>query len=527
MGRPDLMDEAAAGPIAWPTLDVEIPPTSPEAVAVPPMRRWLDLARGNRAVLDADSSDVAGTPLADLRRAARAQAAAAAAAYTRGLGLEVAEGRPDLLLCTGHQPTLVHPGIWIKYLALSRLVPPGGIGLSLIVDSDAADEIAAEVPRADGRLRRARVVLARGGREVPAEIISAPTAGDWRAFVAEVDAHLQTLPEAKVVAAWARARALPPPPRGAGLSGAVTWLRRTLEGRRPYLDLPVSQVAGLPAFRRFALAILRDARRFADLHNACLASYREHYGIRTGAQPFPDLVADAARVEVPFWYLADGRRWPLFVDPEGGVLVADGRPVGALPAAVDDAAFAALPIRPRALVLTAFARLVLSDLFIHGVGGGRYDRATDAIIRAFFGVRPPAYAVVTATLWLPFASGAPSVAERRRLQRLLLDLQHNPDRYLSRDAGPHRALVEEKWALIRTLDQPGLLRRERRAATRRIREINQILQVVVADRVAEVQEALRALDRRDQDAEVVGYRGFPFLLHPVESVEALVDALGR
>ena len=32
---------------------------------------------------------------------------------------------------------------------------------------------------------------------------------------------------------------------------------------------------------------------------------------------------------------------------------------------------------------------VLSDLFIHGIGGAKYDELTDEIIRRFFGIEPP------------------------------------------------------------------------------------------------------------------------------------------
>ena len=48
-------------------------------------------------------------------------------------------------------------------------------------------------------------------------------------------------------------------------------------------------------------------------------------------------------------------------------------------------------LRPRALITTMFARLVLSDIFIHGIGGAKYDQVTDAIVRRFFAVEPPEY----------------------------------------------------------------------------------------------------------------------------------------
>jgi hypothetical protein len=421
---------------------------------------------------------------------------------------------------------LVHPGIWVKYLALSRLVPPDGVGLNLIVDSDVVEEVAAEVPHADGRLRRERVVLARGEAEVPTELLAAPTPAEWRAFVTSIDAHLATLDEPRVGEGWARTRLLPAPPTAQSLPGAITAARRMLEGPRPYLDLPVSQLSQTSSFRAFVLSMMHDAVRFAAVYNGCLAAYRDHYGIRTAAQPFPDLATEAGRVEVPFWSIADGRRRPLFVDVQRRRIWAGDRDVGPMPDDPDDPGFCRLSIRPRALTLTAFARLFVADLFIHGIGGGRYDRATDAIVRTFFGVAPPTYATATATLFLPFTAGGPREAERARLHRTLLDLQHNPDRFLSPDGGPHQEMVEEKWSLIRRLEQAaGLTRRERRAVTQRIREINMILQVAVADRVAQVQEALRHLDRHLEEAEVTGFRGYPFLLFPVESVDALVNLL--
>ncbi|MGQ0550381.1 MAG: hypothetical protein ACT4PY_12025 [Armatimonadota bacterium] len=526
MGRHSLMTPPGVGPMEWPPMEVDIPSTSPAAVGTPPFAGWLGLARANRAALDATTTEIAGIRLDDLRRAAREEILPLAAAYTRALGRDVPAFGSDLVIATGHQPVFVHPGIWIKYLAMARVVPAGGAGLNVIVDSDATDEIAAEGPRADGRLARARVTLAHPGQEVPAELLPSPTAEEWRTFAAAIDDHLSTITEPAIVEGWHRARAHLPPPTGEGLPGAVTAWRRALEGPRPYLDIPVSFLVRSRSFRWFASAILREPRRFASVHNACLVAYREHYGVRTPAQPFPDLEIDQEHVEAPFWYVGEGRRWPLFVNERTGRLVARGRDVGTLPSDPDDPAFASVPLRPRALTMTAFKRLVVADLFIHGIGGGRYDRATDAIVREFFGIAPPAYAIATATLFLPFRDAAPPDEGRHRLHRTLLDLQHNPDRFLSADSGPHRELVAEKWSLIRELEKSdGSTRRQRRAATQRIREINTILQVAVAGQIEAVQEALRHVDRRQEDAEVTGYRGYPFFLHRIESVEALVDLL--
>ena len=56
-----------------------------------------------------------------------------------------------------------------------------------------------------------------------------------------------------------------------------------------------------------------------------------------------------------------------------------------------------LKVRSRALTNTLYARLFLCDLFIHGIGGGKYDEVTDDMIRRYYGIEPPEYLVLSAT----------------------------------------------------------------------------------------------------------------------------------
>ena len=65
-----------------------------------------------------------------------------------------------------------------------------------------------------------------------------------------------------------------------------------------------------------------------------------------------------------------------------------------------------IKIRTRALATTLFARLVLSDLFLHGIGGAKYDQVTDDIARRFFGFSLPEFATASATLRLPIVRPA-------------------------------------------------------------------------------------------------------------------------
>ena len=57
-------------------------------------------------------------------------------------------------------------------------------------------------------------------------------------------------------------------------------------------------------------------------------------------------------------------------------------------------------LRTRALTTTMFCRFMLGDLFLHGIGGAKYDELGDEIARRFFRIEPPSFLTVSMTLWL-------------------------------------------------------------------------------------------------------------------------------
>ena len=161
---------------------------------------------------------------------------------------------------------------------------------------------------------------------------------------------------------------------------------------------------------------------------------------------------------------------------------------------------------------------------MHGVGGGRYDRVTDAVIREYFGIEPPAYAVTTATLHLPL--GAYDAArERETLQRRLLELQHNPDRVLSRPTPEQQGLISEKWRLIAALDGGVLARRERREVTARIREINEELSRTLAVQREEVERQLAGLEAGAEATAAAAHRGYPYCFFSPAAVDEIIDRM--
>src|SRR5262249_11009309 len=96
-------------------------------------------------------------------------------------------------------------------------------------------------------------------------------------------------------------------------------------------------------------------------------------------------------------------------------------------------------IRSRALTNTMFARLFVAEVFIHGIGGAKYDELTDEIIRRFYGIEPPQFMVFSATLRLPLQSFPVTATDHNRLAVKLRDMRYNPQRHL-----PESALREQR-----------------------------------------------------------------------------------
>ena len=509
-------------------IEFEIPQKSGEALCVPPARQLAALARQNAALLEDAPLTIAGVRLAEIRRRARSDISQAAVRYAQRLDLPTSTfGPSELLLVTGHQPFLFHPGIWLKHLLVDRVARDGMAALSMPVDSDAAEDVGADAPRMDGTgLRLVHETLVRADPDVPYEAVPAPPLAEWRAFLARLGAHVRTLPLPEPQAALEHFAQAARDVRAEDIGTFLTGARRRYEGRRRYAEVPVSEMSAGMEFRRFVVHVLRDAERFAAVYNHHLGAYRERSSIRTSAQPFPDLQREEGRQELPFWIIRRGRREPLSVQPtrSGIGLLAGGERVGEIPQASGPEALAGLAIRPRALTLTAFTRLCVADLFVHGVGGGRYDRVTDAVIREYFGIEPPAYAVTTATLHLPL--GAYDAArERETLQRRLLELQHNPDRVLSRPTPEQQGLISEKWRLIAALDGGVLARRERREVTARIREINEELSRTLAVQREEVERQLAGLEAGAEATAAAAHRGYPYCFFSPAAVDEIIDRM--
>lgn len=405
------------------------------------------------------------------------------------------------VVAAGHQPGFIHPGVWVKGAAVASLAARvGGSCDYWIVDSDAVHRTALAWPEVNGKLVAARSIAPFPDRLASCafESLSERSNEEWRRFLDALPAAIR-FNESTVLPQWIRAFLAP----GDGAMYAARW-RAGVEA--------VDQAAGVqsPRYRLvsdefdvssanasvraayFVAHVVANGPQTALAYNAALADYRTRRGIAGTQHPIPDLLMDAARVEVPLWAVRESRpRQRVYVSASSSgdlTLWADGLELGTTPAARlrshPSAALSELAagwsLRPRALALTMYLRLLACDVFIHGIGGAKYDQITDDVIRRLFGIEPPGYGCVTATLRLPLPRFDASPRDLDRLHREGRDRRFNPQRLASSGKGGEIAAVADLLlqreqavaASVRLRMESPRLRRERRAQYEAIHRIN-------------------------------------------------------
>lgn len=437
------------------------------------------------------------------------------------------------LIVTGHQAEFFHAGVFAKIVAAHALATRvGGSCLFLLVDSDTPKTSALAVPqRTAAGPRRIDVAIPALQPQWPIETQPAVAHQHWLDFFSRVAGLMNDYERSLLrsfAAGWLLSRrddARWSERFAGGLSHAAQ-----AAGSETALRV-LSELCRTDAYACFFLEIAQRAAEFAGCYNAAQADYRRRFRERSLLRPVPPLQVASERVELPFWLLTTtGPRERAFVhrEPGGISLFAGARPVARLPEAgpLDvhefEATLGGWRVRPRALMLSCFARLVVADLFIHGIGGGRYDQMTEQIAREFFDLELPPLACVTATMLLPLDSGASGdVAAARRRAR---DIRYNPQRHA--DGLPDDLLAARAALIARSeeLRRAALGRRaaaERRAVYAQIRAVNEQLiarsgaKVAALDQAAEQAEFAARLQRVARDRE------YFFALHSVDAMHAL------
>lgn len=491
--------------------------------------------------------DVQGRSLVDLSRQARHDLIAAAREYTGRYRNLPAPAATETILLAGHQPQIFHPGVWFKNFALGKLAKQHrGTGINLLIDSDTLKEAALRVPSGSVETPIAvKVPFDEPTAEIPYEERNIVDVEQWSSFGTHASDTIRPLvPNPLLTEYWPRVLARSR--ETMNLGECLAQGRHQLEGDwgLATLEVPQSRICCLEAFHWFTAHLLAQLPRFWEIYNAAVDEYRAVNHVRSANHPVPNLAADGDWLEAPFWiWTADvPRRRRLFVRTIGSETILTDRegleirmplsPEGEGTAAVAVLAGLAkrgIRLRTRALLTTLFARLFLSDLFLHGIGGGKYDQLTDLLMRRFFGLEPPEFMVLSATLLLPIDRPHATAEEARRIDHELRELTYHPENFLPKEiadrasfsppsgdghdgsvGAPATTIASTKHEWITT--EPT--RNNARTRCHAIRRANEELQPLLEARRQQLLAERERIDRLLRAESVLAWREYGFCLYP-------------
>lgn len=432
---------------------------------------------------------------------------------------------------SGHQPELFHPGVWFKNFVLNEFARSDAVpAVNLLIDQDLVKTNSLLIPTETGRLpTRQRVPIDYGGVGVPYE----------ERQIEHPDV-LSTVPERveSVAAPWVKAQLLTEiwpdvvelgrELRGLGYGFAAARHRAEQRHGCHNLEVPLSWICQTKSFAQFVVRILGQFEMFVSAYNESLAAYRIWHGISGQQRPMPDLAVHEGWHELPFWIWTAQQPWRRRVFVRR---VADGWQLSTGRTGIGQATeihsnvwrldldqefaveqvlgFGELQIRlrPRALMTTLYARGVLSQGFLHGIGGALYDQMTDRLARAVWNIELPNYAIASATFHLASPPQEWTPARRSQLQQYLRDLCYAPER-VPEFAQRSPQWVADKQELLANMPPP----KHRRAWQQQVELHLAVARQQLAAEIEATKSELAKLDGQLQQRALMQDREWSFVL---------------
>lgn len=452
------------------------------------------------------------------------------------------------IVMTGHQPVIFHSGLTYKYQATEEFAAQHKmIAVAVVIDTDEGDAGSFSIPACDApqqtsqnstgcsipRLvsRSASLAQAPGlyssSRLKAASALSEEFAtmesqlrgcrqdaaasafrivADQYSLISKNSPHGFSTMEANLITRW-----------HAGVGGRM-------------LELPLSAICSFPEFIRFIAPILERPFEFAECYNQNLTSFRAEHRIRNEANPFPNLSIEQDWCELPFWVInhTEGTRHVLQVRRNAQGLSLEGNRQRLLNLQPGHAAesltallFGGQQLVPRGALITATLRLLFSDLFIHGTGGGKYDPCTDGLIRSWWSVEPSPFAVASASRYL-FAHERTELLALQQAESQLRDMQYNPQRFLGSNVFSEtleeklKSLLNEKDAAVNQMKSARKTGASAKDIGIEIQRLTDTIKVAVADEFSPRLTGLRSLT--EQNVSAVASRTWPWFLFADQTI---------
>ena len=469
--------------------------------------------------------------LGALQQSGRKEVVELARRYTgEYLDVDLSDRVDQRIVMSGHQPELFHPGVWFKNFVLSKIGQQlNCVAINLVVDNDICGATAIRYPKVVGAAKSVSVgtiPLDAVGANVPYENRGIEDPELFESFPSRVASAISPLVE-KPLAHLVWEQLEPRKNKHQLLGQTIARGRHRLESQFGLmtLEVPVSLISTSQCFAIFAKSIFADIEKFQSAYNGSIAEYRRIHKVRSNAHPVPELIVEDGWLESPFWIWHHDRpqRKRLFARLSSTSISLTDRAGWQAEIELDsfvnqftDLAAQQVAIRPRALVTTMFSRLVLSDLFIHGIGGAKYDQLTDSIARQFFGAAPPEFMTISATMKIKNDFQLPVRADLTALRQLRRQLQFHPERLIDSMTPEVESLIEGKQNWISDSSP------DKRARHLEICRANELLQPFTSPALAEVLKNIDATARKLRKSVVLNSREYSFAIFD----ESLVEELG-
>ncbi|HMO91112.1 MAG TPA: hypothetical protein PKD64_02875 [Pirellulaceae bacterium] len=527
------------------------PSDSGEILVDPPATEFCNVIRGNRTNNAAHEFALGGETIQGVRAEARHELIALSRQYSDsdqeqwteptsncdGIGSPQSEpaaktaGTLPQIIISGHQPELFHPGVWFKNFLLSHAGQQTNcVAVNLVVDNDLCRHASINVLQGNVKNPKVRPIpYDLAGQVLPYEVRRVADKRVLSSFGRQVAKAIQPFVAQPIIEPlWENVLGIA---EGTDLLGEVMarsrhQYERTLGLRT--LELPLSRVSETRGFKLFVAEILSRAREFLAVHNQVLADYRNQRRLRSKSRPVPDLNTVDEFCETPFWIWQNRRpqRRPLYARIHGDRIeltdFAEVRLDCRLAKLVDILSDSArsFVIRPRALTTTLYARLVLCDLFLHGIGGAIYDEVTDGIIQQFWRVIPPLFAVATATYRLPIEFERASLADVQEVRWRLRELRYHGEKFVDHANESATSWAKRKQVLLETPPPKG----NRRSWHYQIQQVNQQIEGALQPLTRAWTDQLARTSELQRRTQMFDNREYSFCLFPLELTEQLRSA---
>jgi hypothetical protein len=535
----------AAGELGLHYRQLRAPAESGCSLQIPPLAQTV--SGWTHRTFPANEIEVGGRRLDVLKQQARPELLKLARQYSsRYRDIDLAGRDTNSIVMSGHQPLLFHPGVWFKNFALSSIGSAvGATCVNLVVDNDVCGPAAVKCPSfKDGKASTGLIEIDAAVSALPYERRSIVDESLFASFADRAAEHVsdcfgafgQTA-DPLVRRLWRHVKsARNSIGRDAPLGAILAAGRHRLEcdfGLQT-LEVPVSTVAQTETFCHFASAIMKEQDRFNDSYNVRLLEYRQLHKIRSSSHPVPELEQDAGWLEAPFWVWSKDQpqRRRLFLKEFDGTITLTDRERWEV--ATESASLAAtlvelykqqIAVRPRALITTLYCRLVLSDLFLHGIGGAKYDQLTDVIAADFFGATLPPFSTMTATMHLPFDVPVVTQSDQTRIRQQIRQRKFHPERFINSSEINSSAIDSsevESW-VSKKMEAIADASSDRKERHHEIETANRMLQPFVSDDVKALESELAEVREKIETSRVLNSREFSFCLFD----ESLVEELRR